>query len=179
MSLIFSDKVKSNRDEFLARVKKIAGMLGIDPNWLMIVMNSESGLNHKAVNKFSNATGLIQFMPKTAKWIGTSINSLANMSNVEQLEYVYRYFNFYKKHIKSYTDLYLITFYPIALTQNWPDFKTLPPIVVKQNAVMDLNKNGILTVGEVRAWVLSRVPQKALEIVKKKESPSSLPSLSV
>jgi hypothetical protein len=30
-------------------------------------MYAESGLDPKAINKYSNATGLIQFVPKTAE----------------------------------------------------------------------------------------------------------------
>ena len=62
--------------------------LQIRPNWLMFVMYFESRLNHRAVNRISGATGLIQFMPSTARGLGTTTDALFNMSNVDQLYYV-------------------------------------------------------------------------------------------
>ena len=50
--------------------------LNIDPKDLLGIMNSESGLNPQAVNKSSGATGLIQFMPATAKSLGTTVSPM-------------------------------------------------------------------------------------------------------
>ena len=47
----------------------------------------ESRLNPQAVNPISGATGLIQFMPSTARG-GTTTAVLKRMSNVQQLDYV-------------------------------------------------------------------------------------------
>lgn len=118
MGLIYQNKVKSNRDAFIQKVIEISRKLNVHPNWLMFIMNAESGLNHKAVNPTGGATGLIQFMPDTAKGLGTTTTALKNMSNVNQLNYVYKYFNQYAdkiNKIKGVNDLYLITFYPYAL----------------------------------------------------------------
>jgi hypothetical protein len=120
-SLIFEEKVMENKDAFLAKVKQVCSELGISPNWLMAVMYKESGVNPKAVNPNGGATGLIQFMPATAKGLGTTTQALYSMSNVDQLDYVKRYFQPYAKWIKSYADLYLVTFFPAALpmAENW------------------------------------------------------------
>lgn len=119
--LIFEEKVTENKDAFLARVRLICSDLGINPNWLMAVMYKESGINSKAVNRGGGATGLIQFMPDTAKNLGTTTAALYAMSNVQQLDYVKRYFQPYAKWIHSYADLYLVTFFPAALpmAQDW------------------------------------------------------------
>jgi hypothetical protein len=114
-NLIFEEKITENNAEFIAKVKKICGELGINPNWLMAVMYKESGVNPKAVNPNGGATGLIQFMPATAKGLGTTTQALYSMSNIDQLDYVKRYFQPYAKWIKSYADLYLVTFFPAAL----------------------------------------------------------------
>ena len=91
MSLIYEDKILANRPEFISEVKRYSKELGINPNWLMAVMEFESGLNPQAVNSVSGATGLIQFLPSTASGLGTSTWSLAMMGGVEQLYYVYKY----------------------------------------------------------------------------------------
>jgi hypothetical protein len=55
-------------------------------------MESESGISSTVLNKAgSGATGLIQFMPATARGLGTSTEALAKMSAVEQLDYVEKY----------------------------------------------------------------------------------------
>ena len=51
--------------EFKQKVIDIAGRLQMNPNHLMSIMSFESGLNPRAVNRYSNATGLIQFLPST------------------------------------------------------------------------------------------------------------------
>lgn len=74
--------------EFYNKVVAVAKRVNCDPNDLMCLMNSESGLKTTAVNKSSGATGLIQFMPKTAKGLGTSCAALKSMSPEEQMVYV-------------------------------------------------------------------------------------------
>ncbi|MGN0014863.1 MAG: transglycosylase SLT domain-containing protein [Candidatus Gastranaerophilaceae bacterium] len=78
---------------FSAKVEEIAKKLNCDPNDLLGMMYSESGLNSTAVNGSSGATGLIQFMPSTAQGLGTSTAELANMSPIEQLDYVEKFFD--------------------------------------------------------------------------------------
>jgi hypothetical protein len=114
---IFLDLIRENKNEFINELENVSKRLGISPNWLLAVMYKESRLNPQAVNKTGGATGLIQFMPNTAKGLGTSTAELYNMSNVEQLKYVEKYFKPYKDKIKSYLDLYLVTFFPVALSK--------------------------------------------------------------
>lgn len=60
--------------------------LGMNPEDLKAVIYSESSGNPHAVNKKSGATGLIQFMPSTARQFGTSTSAIYNMSAEEQLK---------------------------------------------------------------------------------------------
>lgn len=90
-------KGKHLSDGFYNKVVAMAKRLNCDPNALMGVMNAESGLNAQAVNKSSGATGLIQFMPSTAKGYGTSTSALRNMSAEQQLVYVEQYLTKNKK----------------------------------------------------------------------------------
>lgn len=183
--MILIDKVKCNKGEsrsaFETKVKTIAEKLGINPNWLMVVMNNESGLNAQAVNKQSGdssdpytrspyrATGLIQFMPTTAIWLGTSTQALYRMTNLEQLDYVYLYFKPYIGRLKSYFDLYMITFFPAAMGK--PDdyviqtSKVKASVIAKQNPSLDINKDGKITVGEARKTMLKAIPAEFLDDV--------------
>ena len=115
MSLIHEEIVYTNKAEFLQKVRDISTVLGVDPNWLMHVMWSESRLNAQAINPITGATGLIQFMPNTAKGLGTSIEALKNMSAIEQLDYVEKYFGGGSRKFKNAYDLYLYTFFPAAV----------------------------------------------------------------
>src|SRR5574338_96133 len=125
--MIFENLIKENKEQFINEAKNIALELNIPVEWLIFVMWFESGLNSKAVNfqkgdnpiasercKF-RATGLIQFMPTTARNLGTTNTDLYNMSNVKQLGYVKKYLSQWKGKFKSFEDLYLAVFYPAAI----------------------------------------------------------------
>lgn len=131
MSLYKLSSVKENREQFANKVIEIAAYLGINPDWLMAVMYLESGINPAARNKITNATGLIQFMPDTAKSLGTTIADLSAMSNVRQLDYVKAYLSPYKGKMRSLADTYLTVFYPAAISK--PSTWAFPAIVQNQN----------------------------------------------
>lgn len=114
-----SSSAKGLDKNFLARVKEIAGKIGCDYKDLLGVMHSESGLNSRATNKNGGATGLIQFMPATAKSLGTTTSELRNMSPLQQLDYVEKFLINTKNHspLKNKTklsagDLYTLVFMP-------------------------------------------------------------------
>ena len=160
--MVYDFLVKTNQDEFLSKVSDISARLGILPDWLMIVMKTESTLNPAAVNPASGATGLIQFMPDTAQSLGTSTAALKVMSNVVQLDYVYKYFAPYAGRISSPQDMYIITFFPRALGK--PDDYVLQTDTISaariagQNAPYDLNKDKTITAGELRAAFARKIP---------------------
>ena len=82
----FENKVTSNKEAFLQKVRLICAKLGIEPDWLMFVMNSESGLNPAAYNPNGGASGLIQFMPDTAKGLGTTTEALRKLLRFQFLK---------------------------------------------------------------------------------------------
>lgn len=170
--LIFEEKIKLNKDQFITKVRAISEKLFIDPNWLMAVMYKESGLNHKAVNPSGGATGLIQFMPSTATGLGTTTQKLAAMSNVEQLEYVYQYFKPYRYKILSYPDLYLITFFPAALSKPldyiFQTTKLPASVIAKYNPAIDLDKNKTITMSEFISYSYKGFTPEIQAILKKK-----------
>ena len=76
---------------FQQEVSAVAGRLGISEADLYAVMSFETGgsFNPGIRNAAgSGATGLIQFMPSTARGLGTTTEALAGMSRVEQMQYV-------------------------------------------------------------------------------------------
>ncbi|MGN0005728.1 MAG: transglycosylase SLT domain-containing protein, partial [Candidatus Gastranaerophilaceae bacterium] len=93
--------VKSALDQklgagFSDKLEHIAQKLNCNPEDLVGVMYSESGLNASAYNSNGGATGLIQFMPSTAAALGTTTEALSNMSPVQQLDYVDKFFDMVK-----------------------------------------------------------------------------------
>jgi len=169
--MVYEYLVKSNQSAFLAKVIDISARLGINPDWLMIVMKMESGINPAAYNANGGATGLIQFMPSTAVGLGTSTGALIAMDNVTQLDYVYKYFKPYAGRLFSVTDLYLVTFFPVALGK--PDNYVLQTsslsagLIARANPIFDLNKDQIITVGEFKQSVIDRLPSEALQAIAK------------
>jgi hypothetical protein len=183
---------QSDKQSFINKVNEYSELLGINPNWLMAVMKAESGLNPQAVNKqpasvpgydedgvlikpsgqpdaeninirsLYRATGLIQFMPRTAKGLNTHTDDLVEMSGTEQLYYVYKYYQPYKGKIKSYFDLYLVTFFPVAIGKpdNWTfeTSKIKASTIAKQNPGIDLNKDDKITIAEFKGYLLKTIP---------------------
>jgi len=167
--MVYDYLVKSNQAAFLAKVIDISTRLGINPDWLMIVMKMESGINPAAYNPNGGATGLIQFMPATAAGLGTSCSELLYMDNVTQLDYVYKYFRPYAGRLLSVTDLYMVTFFPAALGK--PDDYILQTstlhadTIARANPVFDLNKDQSITVGEFKQSILNRLPSEAMQAI--------------
>jgi hypothetical protein len=168
--LPFESNVSENRPAFTAKVRTISAELGVSPDWLMVLMHHESGLNHRIKNSIG-CVGLIQFCPSTIPGLGTTADALTSMSNVEQLDYVRKYYLPHKNKMHSYVDLYLATFYPIAFGR--PDSfvfgsqKDAAEVakVTKANKSIDLNKDGGITLAEFKQWVYSGVPDQVLNRV--------------
>lgn len=161
MALLFEDLVSQNRPEFIAKVKQISNQLAIDPNWLMMVMYLESYqngvyFNPKATNSIG-ATGLIQFIPSTLQQWGFTPASFAQLSNVQQLDYVLKFYANQNAHYRSYTDLHLYTFFPQANIENWKDNAIFPNWAYEANKPFDLNKDQKLTLGEWKEFVKNKV----------------------
>lgn len=154
----FIEYVKENREEFTEKVASICSQLNIKPDWLMFVMWFESKLNPQAVNPISGATGLIQFMPSTARGLGTTTAVLKHMNNVQQLDYVLAYLRPYKGRMKTWVDVYLAVFYPRAMGN--PNFVITSDIVAKQNKIFDLNKDLDISVKEIETALRRRIPEK-------------------
>lgn len=142
---------------FRDKVRAISARLGNDPNDLMTCMAFESGKSFSPSKKNaagSGATGLIQFMPATAKALGTTTAALALMTAEQQLDWVEKYFQPYKGKLSSLADLYMAILWPAAVGKPmeyvlWD--KATRPTTYRQNAGLDANKDGVITKAECSA----------------------------
>lgn len=173
MQVAWGAKVKL---PFVLKVQKIVTDLGMPLSGvsdLMTCIAWESGrtFSPSVTNQAgSGATGLIQFMPATAIayfWTDAQIRAmsdaekkakgreacakLAAMSDLEQLDYVARYFAPYKGKLKNLGDLYMAILWPRGVGQNddyvlWD--KATRPETFRQNSGLDVNKDGAITRAE-------------------------------
>ena len=145
---------------FKSRVIEICGGLGCDPSFLMAAMAFETGerFTPDVENPVSHATGLIQFMPATAKALGTTIAALAQLSAVEQLDWVERYFKPYSGNLKSLSDVYMAILWPSAVGK--PEAAILfsaPSQAYEENKGLDSNHDGSVTKGEAASRVQNKL----------------------
>lgn len=142
---------------FRDRVRWIAEDLELNANDLMACMAWESGRSFRADVKNmagSGATGLIQFMPSTARALGTTVEALAKMTAEDQLNFVWKYFKPHKGRLKSLADIYMAILWPAAVGK--PDDYALftGGVAYRQNAGLDSNRDGRVTKIEAARKVL-------------------------
>lgn len=150
----------SNAERY--KLIQVAESVGADPDILAAVISLETGgtFDPGIQNPSTKATGLIQFIPSTARSLGTSTEALRRMTVCQQLDVVQA---FYKKvargGIRIPGDEYVAVFAP--------DFRGRPDSTVvysrgqdgyDQNQGLDTNGDGVIRVGELRQNVLNRVP---------------------
>ena len=161
MNLLFSNRVSQ---AFANKVISISNKLAIDPNWLMFLMDWESSIDAARENTFG-CIGLIQFCPDSSGETYKTINgqrydlqSIKNMAPEAQLDLVYEYLKeiqSYKGRFADYYELYFAILFPNAYGK--PDNYVLN---TQSNPVFDLNKNGQVTVAEVKQYLDNRVHEK-------------------
>jgi hypothetical protein len=93
-------------------------------------------------------------MPVIAAELNTSPEKLKMMNHNEQLEYVYHYLeNIRQRHggkFESLTELYLAILYPKALDGDYCySLYAQPSVAYKQNAGLDEDKDGRVTVSDI------------------------------
>lgn len=145
--------------EVTSALNRVANQLGMDPAWLMAIVDFETGgtFSTSVKNPVSGATGLIQFMPSTAARLGTTTDQLARMSPDEQAQYVYRYFQPYAGRIASLEDAYMAVLWPAAIGK--PDDYVLfsrPSVAYQQNSGLDRSGSGRVTKRDAAAPVVAR-----------------------
>ncbi len=154
--LAWGAKVSS---DFRQRVREISVEIGCTPDDLMACMAFETGetFSPSVRNRHSGATGLIQFMPSTAEWLGTTTSALASMTAVQQLDFVERYFRG-RRGIRTLEDLYMAILWPRAVGK--PDSELLfakPSVAYAQNRGLDIDGDGRITKWEASTKVRAKL----------------------
>lgn len=143
--------------DFKRKTIAISRRLGVDPSHLMAVMAFETGrsFDPAITNRAgSGATGLIQFMPATARGLGTTTARLAAMSAVDQLDYVEKYLAPYAGRMADLPGVYMAVLYPRAVDKE-PGYVLFRKgsVAYKLNRGLDVNFNGQVTKAEAAAKV--------------------------
>lgn len=147
-------------EAFKHKVIALCLKLDLSPDFLMAAMALETGATFDpAVPNAagSGAVGLIQFMPATAKALGTSTAALKAMTALAQLDYVEKYFKPKAGTLHSIEDVYMAILYPAAIGRAPGD--TLFDAGTKaytQNKGFDADKDGRISIGEVSATIRKR-----------------------
>ncbi len=152
--------VKNNPNVTPAFKRQVAAMaqrLGTKPQYLMAVMSFESGLNPAAVNRDSGATGLIQFLPSTARGLGTSTTALKNMSATAQLKYVEKYFEQYKGKLGTLEGAYTAVLSGTAHPNSNDVLFSGGTAAYNGNKGLDFNRDGQITSGEATSAVAANM----------------------
>lgn len=155
VSRVFRDRVRWMADALL-----LPKETGADDLMACMAWESNETFSPSIKNMAgSGATGLIQFMPKTAIGLGTTVHALAAMTAEDQLNYVYKYFEPYKGRLKNLGDIYMAILWPAGVGK--PDShelwnKATRPTTYRQNSGLDINKDGSITRAEAIAKVLQK-----------------------
>lgn len=146
---------------FIGKVRawvKLRGLPLAAVDWIIACMAFETaGTFDQTKKNMAGAAyyGLIQFGDAAAKDLGTTTAELVKLSQLDQLDWVFKYFDMWSKRGKTFTqleDFYLCIFYPAAVgkTADTVIFsKQVETKAYTQNAGLDINKDGFITVGEI------------------------------
>ncbi len=145
--------------EFKARLIEAAGNIAVDPNLLISAIAFETGETFSPwITNASGATGLIQFTRDTAAELGTSTAELAAMTDVDQMEFVERYFQPYRNMLKTIEDVYMAILWPAAIGKsNSMVLFSRPSAEYERNSGLDTDKDGCVTKEEAAAMVRAKL----------------------
>jgi hypothetical protein len=162
--LIYGDKVSP---EFLTKTKQISSELGIDPNWLMAVMNFESaGTFSPSVPNAagSDGVGLIQFT-KGGGYTQEELDKIASKTPEDQLDDVRDYLMRHKGNLHSLADVYMTVLWPEAVGKDddHPLFQYSNPAktqrAYQQNQGLDRGNKGYVTKADAAASLQASLQQ--------------------
>jgi hypothetical protein len=169
ISKLFSDKLTPAE---IKKVQQVCKNLNIQANWLLAVMYFESArtLSPSILNNIGSV-GLIQFTRdkaglnyKTISGKRYLLSDLAKMTFIQQMDVVELYYKEVYRMMKvsklnSFIDVYLVTFFPVAL--NKPNDYVLETKyltrskIASQNPLFDRNKDGKITKSEIVSYFAS------------------------
>lgn len=146
---------------FWPKLAEVCSRLRCKDEDMLAVMMSESGVNPMARNNNGNAVGLIQFMPATLSALGFlgGPDAMQRLSATEQLAWVERYFKGHATQgLDSAARIYLFTFTPAlgSIPESRQDTYVIcgrlgpRAVYYKANEILDRDKNGHITVGDLK-----------------------------
>ena len=160
--MIFEELIKENREEFILKVKEIALYLEVKAEHLMFLMWFETAHSlDSSIQNSIGATGLIQFMPKTAIGLGTTTEKLKKMCNVEQLVYVQMHLAPFKGRYKDYVDLYCGIFWPAAVGKD-ENYQIGNELVARQNPLFVMKGDQFIYKSSIRTALRRQIPAEYL-----------------
>ena len=121
---VIKKTTKGYTPELRTAIIDVSKRNGWNAKYLKAIISFETGWSYDVAQKNragSGATGLIQFMPRTAKGLGTTTDKLSKMSQVDQMKYVEKFLKPYLSKSKrpktgwSLEDMYMAVFYPKAV----------------------------------------------------------------
>lgn len=149
---------------FLCALVAMSARNGWDPNGIALVISEESLFNPAAKNPHSSASGLIQFIDSTAASLGTTTAQIRTMTAEQQLPLVERFF---QTSLNGRVPARIEDYFLSVLGH--PDLIGKPddtPVFVRGsggyagNPQIDIGGDGIITVGDTRAY-MQRVLRQA------------------
>lgn len=146
-------KSVADNKPLVSAINRVAKKHQFDPEHLFANIHFEtSGTFSPSIRNAQagqTATGLIQFIEKTAKHLGTSTEELSKMSDVEQMEWVDKYFSQYDLKDASRADVYMAILWPRAIGKDndYPLWRKGTESY-KVNSKLDINGDGVVTKGE-------------------------------
>lgn len=140
---------------------EIAERLRTSPDYLMAAMAFESAETFSPTIRNaagSGAVGLIQFMPNTARALGTTTAALESLTAEQQLVFVQRYFEPYRGRLDDLEDVYMAVLSPNAIGRPSDDVLfAAPSKAYEQNRGLDADADGRITKREAAAAVRAKL----------------------
>lgn len=156
---------KVTDNAFRAKMIRVADDIGMDPNALAaVIMFETAGTASPSIrNPGGSATGLIQFISPTATRMGTSVEALAKMSAVEQLDWVHKFFLPHKgkAYMRIPGEVYAAVFCPAIIGKPMstvvgrPNDSSRSPCGSSYETIWKMNpfSSGEFTKAQVVGWV--------------------------
>lgn len=142
--------------DFIKAVEAVAARLDTKPEYLLAAMSFEtSGTFSPSIQNQIGATGLIQFLKPTAIALGTTTDELKQMSAIEQLAFVEKYFARFRGKLDTLEAVYttVLSGAPkkpddVLFIKDTPAYKLNP---------LDWNADGRITAAEATTIVAARM----------------------
>ena len=137
---------------FLERLEQMCRRLDMHAMALLSILHHETAgtFNPRIRNKYG-AVGIIQFIPPTARALGTSDRELRGMTQLEQLEYVEKYMRSRQGEgtdLSNPSALATAVFYPRANGDAQYVIARRGSKTYRLNRTVDRNRDGVLHAGE-------------------------------